>query len=151
MAQNPPEGTPQVMPYVHYEDAQAALEFLTTAFGFRERFRMDGPDGRIAHAEVETGDRGVVMLGEPGEGYRSPKNLDSQGTSSFYVYVDDVDEHHARAKAAGATIVREPEDQFYGDRNYGVVDLEGHEWYFATHVRDVSSEEMVQATTSSAA
>jgi PhnB protein len=151
MPQNPPEGTPQVMPYVHYEDAGAALEFLTSVFGFRERFRLDGPDGRIAHAEVETGDKGVVMLGEPGEGYKSPRNRDSKGTASFYVYVDDVDEHHARAKSAGATILSEPEDQFYGDRHYGVADLEGHVWYFATHVRDVSSEEMSQAMTSSAA
>jgi PhnB protein len=151
MAQNPPEGTPHVMPYLYYEDARAALEFLTNAFGFRERFKLDGPDGRIAHAEVETGDKGVIMLGEPGEGYRSPKALGGKGTGSVYVYVDDVDEHHARAQAAGATIVREPEDQFYGDRNYAAQDPEGHEWFFATHVHDVTSAEMSQASGSAAA
>ena len=142
MPQNPPEGTPHVMPYLHYENATAALEFLTSAFGFRERFRMDGPDGRVAHAEVETGDKGVVMLGEPGSEYRNPKHLGAKATSSVYVFVDDVDDHCARAKAAGATVLREPEDQFYGDRNYGAADPEGHEWYFSTHVRDVSMDEL---------
>jgi PhnB protein len=150
MAQNPPEGTPQVMPYLYYEDARAALEFLTSAFGLRERFKLDGPDGRVAHAEVEIGDKGVIMFGEPGEGFRSSKARGGQGTASVYVYVDDVDEHHARAQAAGATILREPEDQSYGDRNYAAKDPEGHEWFFATHVRDVTSAEMAQAIGSSA-
>jgi PhnB protein len=145
MPQNPPEGTPAVMPYLHYEDATAALEFLTGAFGFRERFRMDDESGRVTHAEVETGDKGVVMLGAPGEGFKNPKNLGAKATASIYVYVDDVDAHYARAKEAGATILREPQDQFYGDRNYGVADPEGHEWYFGTHVRDVSEEEMQSA------
>jgi uncharacterized glyoxalase superfamily protein PhnB len=133
------------MPYLHYEDATSALEFLTRAFGFRERFRMDDDSGRVAHAEVEMGDKGVVMLGEPGEGYKNPKNLGAKATASIYVYVDDVDEHYARAKEAGATILQEPQDKFYGDRNYGVADPEGHEWYFGTHVRDVSEEEMESA------
>jgi PhnB protein len=150
MPQNPPEGAAHVMPYLHYEDATAALAFLTGPFGFHERFRMDGPNGRVAHAEVETGDRGIIMLGEPGEGYKNPKNLGAKATASIYVYVDDVDEHYARAKEAGATILREPEDQFYGDRNYGVADPEGHEWYFATHVRDVTEEEMQAATATTA-
>ena len=148
MPQNPPEGTPSVMPYLHYEDAAAALEFLTGALGFRERFRMDGENGQIAHAEVETGDKGVVMIGQPGDGYKNPKNLGAKSTHSIYVYVDDVDEHFARAKDAGGTILREPEDQFYGDRNYCVADPEGHEWYFATHVREVSSEELQAAMAS---
>ena len=146
MPQNPPEGTPAVMPYLHYEDAAGALEFLTSAFGFRERFRMEDDDGRIGHAEVEIGDRGVVMLGQPGDGYKNPKNLGAKKTASIYVYVDDVDAHFERARAGGATIVREPADQFYGDRNYGAEDPEGHEWYFATHVRDVSADEMQAAT-----
>ena len=150
MPQNPPEGAAHVMPYLHYEDATAALAFLTGPFGFRERYRMEGPDGRIAHAEVETGDRGIIMLGAPGEGYKNPKNLGAKATASIYVYVDDVDEHYARAKEAGATILREPQDQFYGDRNYGVSDPEGHEWYFATHVRDVTDEEMQAAMATTA-
>ncbi len=146
MPQNPPEGYPAVMPYLHYEDAEAALEFLTGAFGFTEKVKMTGEDGRINHAEVEIGDKGVIMFGEPGEGYKSPKNLGAKKTQSIYVYVDDVDAHFACAKKAGATIVREPEDQFYGDRNYGAEDPEGHEWYFGTHVRDVAPEEFAAAT-----
>ena len=138
------------MPYLHYEDAVAALEFLTGAFGFREKLRMDGEDGRVVHAEVEIGDAGVVMLGEPGQGYKSPKNLAAKATHSIYVYVDDVDAHFTRAKEAGATIVREPQDQFYGDRSYGAADPEGHEWYFATHVRDVAPEEFAQAAEAAA-
>lgn len=145
MPQNPPQGYPAVMPYLYYEDARSALTFLTTAFGFQEKFRMEGESGRIEHAEVEIGDKGVVMLGEPGEGYTSPKSAGKK-TQSIYVYVDDVDGHFDRAREAGATIVREPKDQFYGDRNYGAEDPEGHEWYFGTHVKDVSPEEVEAAT-----
>jgi PhnB protein len=88
------------------------------------------------------------MLGEPGEGYTSPKGGDKK-TQSIYVYVDDVDAHFSRAKDAGATIVREPKDQFYGDRNYGAEDPGGHEWYFGTHVKDLSPEEFEAATAES--
>jgi len=145
MPQNPPEGYPAVMPYLHYEDAAAALDFLTGVLGFREKVRMDGENGRVMHAEVEIGDKGVVMLGEPGEGFKNPKNIGAKATQSIYVYIDDVDEHFGRAKDSGGTILREPEDQFYGDRSYAIADPEGHEWYFATHVRDVSPEEMQAA------
>jgi PhnB protein len=144
MAKNPPEGYPRVMPYLLYEDSDAALDFLTRAFGFTEKFRMTDDIGRVNHAEVQIGD-GVIMLGTPGSDYKNPKTLGSK-TCSIYVYVDDVDAHYEQAKAAGAKVVREPEDQFYGDRNYGVEDPEGHEWYFGTHVRDVSPEEMQTAT-----
>jgi PhnB protein len=148
MPRNPPEGYPRVMPYLLYEDSDAALDFVTSAFGFTEKFRMTDDDGRVNHAEVELGD-GVIMLGTPGSDYKNPKRLGGK-TQSVYVYVDDVDAHYEKAKAAGAKIVREPEDQFYGDRNYGVEDPEGHEWYFGTHVRDVSPEEMQAATAGAA-
>jgi uncharacterized glyoxalase superfamily protein PhnB len=143
MPQNPPEGYPRVMPYLLYEDSDAALEFLTSAFGFKEKVRMTDDNGQVNHAEVQLGD-GVIMLGTPDKDYKNPKKLGGK-TQSIYVYVDDVDTHFEQAKAAGANIVREPEDQFYGDRNYGVEDPEGHEWYFGTHVRDVSPEEMQAA------
>jgi uncharacterized glyoxalase superfamily protein PhnB len=143
MPQNPPEGYTRVTPYLHYEDSAAALEFLTSAFGFTEKLRMTDDSGTVNHAEVQLGD-GVVMLGTPGEDYKNPKKLGAK-THSVYVYVDDVDAHFEHAKQAGAKITREPEDQFYGDRNYGVEDPEGHEWYFGTHVRDVSPEEMQTA------
>ena len=148
MPQNPPEGTPRLMPYLHYEDPAAALEFLTSAFGFEERFKMEGEDGGIMHAEAQFADA-VVMLGTPSGDYKNPKRLGGIPTQSIYMYVDDVDGHCERARAGGATIEREPEDQFYGDRNYSAVDPEGHLWFFATHVRDVSPEEM-QAATSAA-
>jgi PhnB protein len=144
MPQNPPEGYPRVMPYLHYEDTEAALEFLTSAFGFTEKFRMADESGKVSHAEVQLGD-GVVMLGTPSGDYKNPRTLGTK-TGSIYVYVDDVDAHYSQAKEAGATITRAPEDQFYGDRNYGVEDPEGHEWYFGTHVRDVSPEELEAAT-----
>ncbi len=143
MPQNPPEGYPRVMPYLLYEDSDSALDFLTSAFGFTEKVRMTDDNGRVNHAEVELGG-GVIMLGTPDKDYKNPKKLGGK-TQSIYVYVEDVDAHFERAKAAGAKIVREPEDQFYGDRNYGVEDPEGHEWYFGTHVRDVSPEEMQTA------
>jgi PhnB protein len=150
MPQNPPKGYQRICPYLYYEDAAAAVDWITRAFGFTERLRMPGPGGRVAHAEVELGD-GVLMLGEPmGDDFKSPKAL-GVSTSSVYVYVDDVDAHCARAKDAGAEIIREPEDQFYGDRMYGAKDLEGHEWFFGQHVRDVSPEELQQAAAAMAA
>ena len=145
MTQNPPEGYTRVTPYLLYEDSDAALDFLTSVFGFTEKLRMTDDDGRVNHAEVTIGGDGVVMLGTPGSDYKNPSKLGGK-TCSIYVYVDDVDGHYERARAAGAKVTREPEDQFYGDRNYGVEDPEGHEWYFGTHVRDVSPEEMQAAT-----
>ena len=143
MPQNPPESYPSVMPYLLYEDSDVALEFLVNAFGFTEKVRMKDDSGRVNHAEVQMKD-GVIMLGTPPGDYKNPAKLGGK-TQNVYVYVDDVDKHYARAKQAGAKIVREPEDQFYGDRNYAVEDPEGHEWYFGTHVRDVSPEEMQTA------
>ena len=135
MVQNPPEGSPRIAPYVLYEDVAAALDFLTTAFGFTEHLRIAGEDGTVRHAEVRLGD-GEVMMGQPGPDYRSPHRTGHR-SQMIHVYVDDVDAHFAHAKAAGATIVTEPEDQFYGDRRYSARDPEGHEWHFATHVKDV--------------
>ena len=143
MATNPPTGMPRITPYLLYEDSEAALEFLVNAFGFTEKVRMTDDNGRVNHAEVQM-KGGVIMLGTPPGDYKNPAKLGGK-TQSVYVYVDDVDKHYDRAKQAGAKIVREPEDQFYGDRNYAVEDPEGHEWYFGTHVRDVSPEEMQTA------
>ncbi len=140
MAANPPVDTPRVTPYLLYEDVGRALEWLEAAFGFRERMRIPMPDGSIGHAEMELAD-GVIMMGYPGPDYQNPKHL-GHSTSQTYVYVDEVDQHFERARDAGATILEEPTDQFYGDRRYGATDLEGHIWYFAEHVRDVSPEDM---------
>ena len=140
MPANPPENMPRITPYLYYEDVAKALGWLTQAFGFRERLRMPGPDGSIGHAEMELAD-GVVMLGRPSADYRNPKRLGGV-TQNIYVYVDDVDKHFERAKRAGAVILSEPKDQFYGDRHYGALDPEGHQWYFAQHIRDVAPEDM---------
>ena len=140
MVANPPEDTPRVSPYLLYEDVASALVWLADAFGFRERMRIPGPDGSVGHAEMELAD-GVIMLGCPGPDYQNPKHA-GHVTQEQYVYVDDVDAHFARAKAAGATILEEPADQFYGDRRYRAVDPEGHHWSFAQHIRDVAPEDM---------
>jgi uncharacterized glyoxalase superfamily protein PhnB len=137
MVQNPPKDTPRVSPYLLYEDVDAAVEWLARTFGFTETVRMPGQDGRAMHAELRLGD-GLVMLGNPGSGYRNPQHLGG-ATQLVYVYVPDVDAHYQRAKAAGAHILRELADQFYGDRTYGVQDPEGHQWSFAQHVRDATA------------
>jgi len=140
MPKNPPEDMPRISPYLLYEDVSASLAWLTETFGLKERMRMSGPDGSVAHAEMTFAD-GVVMMGCPGPEYQNPGHI-GHVTQSLYVYVDDVDKHYEHAKAAGATILAEPEDQFYGDRRYGAEDREGHQWFFAQHVRDVSPEDM---------
>jgi PhnB protein len=140
MPDNPPAGMSRITPYLYYADVAAALAWLTRAFGFRERMRIPAPDGRVGHAEMQLAD-GVIMMGNPGPDYRNPKRL-GQTTQNVYVYVDDVDGHFRRAKQAGAKILHEPADQFYGDRRYGAEDPEGHQWYFAQHVRDVAPEDM---------
>lgn len=140
MPANPPENMPRISPYLYYEDVAGALAFLSSAFGFQERMRMPGPDGGIMHAEMELAD-GVIMLGRPGADYRNPKHLGG-ATQGLYVYVDDVDGHFEQARKAKAKIVARPEDQFYGDRRYTAEDPEGHQWFFAQHVRDVAPEDM---------
>ena len=104
MPKNPPENMPRITPYLYYEDVASALDWLARAFGFRERLRMPGADGRITHAEMGFAD-GVIMMGHPGPKYRNPKRL-GQATQNLYVYVDDVDKHFEQAKEAGAKILR---------------------------------------------
>jgi PhnB protein len=140
MPKNPPENMPRITAYLLYHDVVAALDWLTRTFGFKERMRMKGPDGVVSHGEIELAD-GVVMMGRPDGAYKNPKQL-GQATQMLYVYVDQVDQHFERAKKAGAKILKEPEDQFYGDRRYAAEDPEGHHWFFATHVKDVAPEDM---------
>jgi uncharacterized glyoxalase superfamily protein PhnB len=130
----------KLLPYLFYEDPAAAVDWLAAAFGFSERFRLALPNGSIAHAELQLG-HGVVMIGNVG-----PRNRDRPTAvrSSVYVFVEDVDAHYERARAAGAVIVEEPADQPFGDRIYLAKDLEGHEWYFAQHVRDVQVAELAR-------
>jgi PhnB protein len=130
---------PTVTPYLLYEDVDAALAWLRDVFGFRERLRFAADDGTVSHAEMTIGEDGLLMLGHPGPDYRDPRRVGG-GTALVHVLVDDVDAHAERARAAGARLLREPEDQDYGHRRYDVEDLAGHTWSFSQHVRDVAPE-----------
>lgn len=132
MSKNPPAGYPRISPYLNYEDTGAMMAWLTRAFGLVERHAQRGADGKVNHAEMALQD-GVVMMGSPGGSFRNPRHL-GQVTRSLCVYIDDLDAHCARARAAGAEIIEEPADQPYGDRRYGARDPEGHHWYFASRL-----------------
>jgi len=142
MVQNPPEGNQRIIPYILYDDAPAALDFLCRAFGFTERFRIPMDDGALGHAEIAIEDN-IVMLATAieSDGHASPRNLAARH-SMICSYVDDVDSHFQAACEAGATIKQEPADQFYGDRTYWAEDPEGHWWLFHTHVKDVPLDEL---------
>ncbi len=127
--------TPQpsaITPCLYYEDGIAALDWLAKAFGFRERTRETLEDGRLRHGEMQVGNAVIYVWSPPG--HQSPRSL-GQFTIGLYVQVEDVDAHYERARSAGAQVQGEPQDQPYGDRNYGVLDLEGHQWWFAQPVR----------------
>jgi PhnB protein len=128
-----------ITPYLLYEDVGEALAFLERAFGFKERLRLTTPDGSVNHAEARLGDA-AIYLGDPGDDYKNPKRL-GQETVGLYVLVDDVEAHYERAKAAGAEILAEPEDQEYGDCRYTARDPEGHHWFFAQPIRGAEREE----------
>ena len=127
---------------IHYQDPKAALAWLAKAFDFEVTMAIDGPPDapEQCHYEMAVAGRGRVMIGgEWAAGIRSPRSLDGANTQCLHVQLaDGLDEHCGRARAAGAVVVEEPEDQFYGDRTYRALDLEGHMWTFAQHVRDVS-------------
>jgi uncharacterized glyoxalase superfamily protein PhnB len=130
---------PRVLAHLAYEDVGRAVEWLTRCFGFRERtfVRHAQADGRVSRTQMDVVDS-VITLGEPSVHAGSPR----QGVSSMlYVYVDDVDAHYARARAAGAAIVLELGDRPWGDRTYQTADREGHQWTFVQHVRDVELDE----------
>ena len=126
--------TQNIFPALRYRDAPAAIEWLERAFGFERLAVHPGPDGTVAHAELIL-DGGVVMLGSvkpDAYGARRPREV-GEISQSLYVWVADVDAHHARAAAAGAEVFRGPEDTFYGSREYSCRDLEGHVWSFGNY------------------
>ena len=133
------------VPALSYRDPKAALDWLTAAFDFELTMAIEGPDDDPTQCHYEMGydGRGRIMVGsEWNEWMRSPSSIGGSNTTSTHVAVaGDIDAHCERARAAGATILVEPEDQFYGDRVYRCTDLEGHHWTFAAHVRDVSKAE----------
>jgi len=137
-----PEGYHTVTPYLAVDDASAAIDFYQRAFGAKERVRMPGPGDTIMHAELEIGDS-LVMLADPfpQASTRTPKELG--GTSvNIFVYVEDIDALYKRAIDAGASSLMEPDDMFWGDRFGSVQDPFGHSWTIATHIEDVSPEEL---------
>jgi PhnB protein len=139
-----PEGYQTVTPYLCVDDAAAAIEFYARAFGANERVRMDGPEGKIAHSELEIGSS-VVMVSDPfpQSNVKPPKELGGT-TTGIFLYVEDVDEVFRQAVDVGATPNSEPEDMFWGDRFATVADPFGHSWQLATHVEDVPPEEMAE-------
>ena len=137
-----PEGFEGATPYLCVRGAADALEFYKKAFGATEVMRMDQPDGRVGHAEIRIGTALVMLADEfPEMGFKSPQTLGGSPVL-IHVYVEDIAAFVERAVAAGATLKRPVQDQFYGDRSGGVEDPFGHSWYFATHVEDVAPEEM---------
>jgi PhnB protein len=139
-----PEGYHTLSPYLAVEDADQAIDYYTKAFGAKERVRMEAPGGAVGHAELEIGDS-VVMLSDPfpQSSTKPPKELGGSSVSVF-MYVEDVDAVVKQAVDAGATVLMEVEDQFWGDRFGTVQDPFGHSWSIATHVEDVAPEEIAE-------
>jgi PhnB protein len=137
-----PEGYPVVTPYLCVDGADAAITFYTAVFGATERVRMPDDKGRVGHAELGIGD-GLIMLADehPEMGVRSPRSIGGTPVT-ITLYVEDVDATFERALSEGATALRGVEDQFYGDRAGQFEDPFGHRWHVATHVEDVSPEDM---------
>jgi uncharacterized glyoxalase superfamily protein PhnB len=131
-----PDGYHTVTPYLTVKGVSNLIDFLKRAFDATITEQMTAPDGTVRHAEARIGDS-IVMLGEAG-GEWTPK------PATLYMYVQDVDSVYRRAIQAGAVSVREPANQFYGDRSGGVRDASGNEWWIATHIEDVSKEELTR-------
>lgn len=144
---SPTSARPAFIPALAYRDSRAALEWLQKAFGFEISEILNDADGKIVHAEMSHGD-GVVMIGSEWEDWtRSPASLGGKNTQRVHVRIGHgIDEHCSRARRAGAKIVMEPADQFYGDRSYIAADPEGHYWTFSQPMREVSREDMEKAT-----
>jgi uncharacterized glyoxalase superfamily protein PhnB len=142
-----PPGWPRISSSLFYQDPAAAIDWLCRAFGFEVRLKVEGEGGRIEHSELVFGD-GLIMVGSEGGASRrptplptkSPRSLGGAITQALAVFVDDVDAHCERARAAGAKIVEPPTTQDYGedywsDRGYRAEDIEGHQWFFMQRVR----------------
>jgi PhnB protein len=137
-----PEGYEGLIPSLAVEDAARAIDFYERAFGARERSRMPGPDGKIAHAEIEIGGS-LLMLADPFPQATATPPTELGGTSmGLFLFVEDVDAAVERAVDAGATVTMPVEDQFWGDRYGKVADPFGHEWQLATHKEDLTPEEI---------
>ena len=143
MATQPiPEGYNTLTLHLAVDNASEAIEYYERAFGAKERMRMEGPDGKIGHAELEIGDSRLMLADPfPQGSAKSPKELGGT-TATVFMYVEDVDAVVKQAVDAGATVTTEIEDMFWGDRFGSVTDPFGHVWSIATHVEDLTPEEM---------
>ena len=129
--------TATLIPAIRYRDAPAAIAWLCEAFGFEKHLVVPGPDGTVEHAQLVFGN-GMLMLGSvrddsSGRRGQTPDETDAASSKGPYVIVTDVDAHRARAAAAGAQVVMEPEDQHYGGRLYACRDPEGNLWHFGSY------------------
>ena len=141
-----PDGYRTVTPYLVVNDAKAAIEFYKRAFGAKEVMKMDGPGGKIAHAELKIGDSMMMLSDEmPGTGTRAPRSLGGT-TAGIFLYFDDVDSTFQQAVSAGAKVDTPLADMFWGDRYGKITDPFGHSWSMATHKEDVAPEEMARRT-----
>ena len=137
-----PEGYHNVTPYLFVRSAASAIDFYKSVFGATEVMRMAGSNGKIMHAELKIGDSIVMLADEnPQTGVMSPQTIGGYSVG-LHVYVENVDAVMQRAAESGAKLLRPIKDQFYGDRSGSLLDPFGHMWSVATHVEDVSPEEM---------
>lgn len=137
-----PGGYHTVNAYLTVQDGPAAIVFYQKAFGMEVGFRLDAPSGKVGHAELRLGDSTIMLSDEmPGGVCRSPHALGGT-TVTLFLYVPDVDQTFNRAVAAGARVVMPVEDMFWGDRFGSVTDPFGHNWGLATHMEDLSPEEL---------
>ena len=142
MTKGVPEGYHSVQAYIIVEGAARAIQFYKAAFGAMERLCMKEPDGRVGHAEIAIGDS-VIMMADPNPQMDAFAPAHFGGSPvTLMIYAEDCDAVYKRALAAGASGVREPADQPQGDRMCGVKDPFGYTWWVATHVKDVSKEEL---------
>ena len=143
MVQKIPDNYPNVVAHLVVRQAARAIDWYRDVLGARERFRLDMPDGSVGHSELEIGRDGLIMIGEESPQWNALSPAAFGGSPvTFMVYVEDVDATVDRAVAAGARLEMKVETQFYGDRSGRIVDPFGHVWNIATHVEDVSPEEM---------
>jgi PhnB protein len=138
-----PDDYPRLSPYLCVDDAAAAVEFYSNVFGFEERLRIPAPGGKVGHSELQLGSAVVMVSDEyPEMGVLGPKAIGGTAVT-ISLYVEDVDATFAAAVAAGAEVVEGVEDRFYGDRSGQISDPWGHRWSLATHLEDLTTDELL--------
>jgi len=139
-----PDGYPSLTPYLIVRDGAAAVAFYQTVFGARLRMKLDGPGGKVGHAELEIGNSVVMLADEhPEMGALAPPSVGGTPVG-LHLYLDEVDAVAKKAVANGAILKRPVENQFYGDRLGSIVDPFGHLWHISTHVEDVAPDEIAR-------